>query len=114
MLRVAVRLAALVLGSKVPSAFCGEIENDRATESLCHRIQTWLPYAGTEPPPLLRRALFRLDMAGGGLKGAAFLARVSLSPTQEDWMEGPEERKSWLWDALRRPIRLFRKYGSNE
>jgi hypothetical protein len=114
MIRVAIRLAALVLGTKVPPNYDDEIKKDRATESLCHRIETWLPYAGAEPPALLRRAIFRVDMAGGGLTGAFFLARLSLSPTQEDWAEGAEERRSWLWDAVRRPLRLFRKYGSNE
>jgi hypothetical protein len=33
--------------------------------------------------------------------------------TQEDWDQGAEERSSWLWDAARRPFRLFRKYGSH-
>jgi hypothetical protein len=53
-------------------------------------------------------------MAGGGLTGAGYLMRLSFSPTQEDWMKGAEERRSWLWDVVRRPFRLFRKYGSNE
>jgi hypothetical protein len=114
MLRVAVHLASLVLGVTIPTALAGEIRKDRATEALCRRIQGWLPYAGVVPPTLARRAKFRVDMAGGGLAGAAFLARLSLSPTQEDWTEGAEERRSWLWDAVRRPLRLFRKYGSSE
>jgi len=58
--------------------------------------------------------MLRLRMAGGGLTGAGYLMRLSFSPTQEDWMKGAEERRSWLWDAVRRPFRLFRKYGSNE
>jgi hypothetical protein len=114
MLRVAVRLAAILLGSEVPPALSDEITNDPAVESLCRRILVWLPSAGAQPPTLPRRAMFRLDMAGGGLRGAVFLARVSLSPTQEDWTEESEERRSWLCDAVRRPIRLFRKYGSSE
>ncbi len=55
-----------------------------------------------------------MKMAGGGLTGAAYLMRLSLSPTEEDWEEGAEERRSWLWDAVRRPLRLLRKYGSGE
>jgi Uncharacterised nucleotidyltransferase len=114
MLRVAIRLAALVLNVKVPPALADEIQNDQAAESICRRIQTWLPHAGASPPALLGRAMFRADIAGGRLAGAVFLARLSLSPTQEDWAEGAEERRSWLWDAVRRPLRLFRKYGSEE
>lgn len=114
MLRVAVQLAASVLRVKVPVAFTTELEKDRGVVPLCRQIESWLPYAGAAPPRLPRRAMFRVDMAGGGLIGAAYLARLSLFPTQEDWAEGAEERRSWLRDAVRRPLRLFRKYGSNE
>ena len=114
MVRVAIQLSSLVLRSEIPSPLVMEIQQDRAVASLCRQIQTWLPYAGAAPPPLPRRALFRLQMAGGGLTGAAYLLRLSLSPTQEDWTEGKEDRRFWLWDALRRPFRLFRKYGSNQ
>jgi hypothetical protein len=113
MLRLGIQLGALVLRIKLPSALAEEIAKDRISGSLCRRIQTWLPYAGAAPPSLPRRALFRMEMAGGGLSGAAYLLRLSLSPTQEDWVKGTEVRKSWLWEALRRPFRLFRKYGSN-
>lgn len=114
MLCVGLLLAELVCGVKSPAAMDEEIRKDRACEDLCQQIQSWLPYAGFTPPSLSRRALFRLKMAGGGATGAAYLTRLSLSPTQEDWVQGTEERRSWLWDAVRRPLRLFRKYGSNE
>lgn len=114
MLRIGIQLAAAVLHSAIPSALRSDINKDRATEVLCRRIQSWLPYAGAAPRSLLARAMFRLQMAGGGATGAAYLMRLSLSPTQEDWVAGTEERKSWLRDALRRPFRLLRKYGSNE
>lgn len=61
---------------------------------------------------LLERAMFRMNMAGGGIAG--YLLRLSLSPTEEDWEKGSEERRSWLWDAVRRPFRLIRKYGHGE
>ncbi len=114
MLRIGIQLAASVLRSAIPSALCSDIHDDPATEALCRRIQGWLPFAGVAPRSLLARAMFRLQMAGGGATGAAYLMRLSLSPTQEDWEAGTEVRKSWLRDALRRPFRLLRKYGSNE
>jgi hypothetical protein len=114
LLRIGIQLAALVLRVQMPSPLATEIQKDRASEILCRRIQGWLPYAGSAPPSLPARAMFRLKMAGGGLTGAAYLMRLSLSPTQEDWVEGAQERRSWLRDALRRPFRLFRKYGSSE
>jgi hypothetical protein len=113
MLRVALQVASSVLGVEVPAFFATELQRDPTAASLSRQIQSWLPYAGAAPPALPRRARFRAQMAGGGLQGAVYLARLSLSPTQEDWVEGNEERRSWLWDALRRPLRLFRKYGSN-
>jgi hypothetical protein len=113
MLRVGIQLAAMVLGTTIPTALAGEIRSDRTSELLCRHIQTWLPFAGAAPPPLASRALFRLRMAGGGLAGVAYLLRLSLSPTEEDWIEGEEHRRSWFWDALHRPFRLFRKYNSS-
>lgn len=111
-LRVGVQVGAMLFGMDLPVALAEEIRIDPASESLCRQILGWLPYAGSAPPPLPKRAMFRLRMAGGGITGAAYLTRLSLSPTQEDWERGNEERRSWLWDAVRRPFRLLRKYGS--
>jgi Uncharacterised nucleotidyltransferase len=112
-LHVGVQLASLVLKTPVPSAIAAEIRHDRACEPLCRQIQGWLPFAGAAPPSLPRRAMFRLKMAGGGLSGVAYLARLSLSPTQEDWAKGAEQQRSWFWQAVRRPFRLLRKYGQD-
>jgi Uncharacterised nucleotidyltransferase len=112
-LRVGVQVGAMLFGMDLPAAMADEIRKDRTSEALCRQILTWLPYAGTAPPPLPQRALFRLRMAGAGITGSAYLMRLSLSPTQEDWKAGEEERRSWLWDAVRRPFRLLRKYGSS-
>jgi hypothetical protein len=114
MLRVGILLGTLVFELQLPSAIAPDIERDRTCLDLCREIATWLPYAGLAPPSLQRRAVFRMKMAGGGLTGAAYLMRLSLSPTEEDWEEGAEERRSWVWDALRRPFRLLRKYGSGK
>lgn len=111
-LRVGVQVGAMLFGMELPAELAEEIRNDPASKSLCRQILGWLPYAGTAPPPLPQRAMFRLRMAGGGITGAAYLTRLSLSPTQEDWESGAEESRSWLWDAVRRPFRLLRKYGS--
>lgn len=114
MLRVGVLLGTSLFGTKLPEAMADDVQRDRATKRLCAQIQNWLPYSGFAPPPLVQRAKFRADMAGGGLTGATYVARLLLSPTEEDWKEGAEERRSWIWDAVRRPFRLLRKYGSDE
>ncbi|HTZ46891.1 MAG TPA: nucleotidyltransferase family protein [Verrucomicrobiae bacterium] len=113
MLRVGVLLGSMLLQVPLPRAIAQRFQRDRGAQSLCRRIQTWLPFAGAAPPALPKRAMFRLQMAGGGVTGLAYLGRLSLSPTQEDWEKGAEERSSWLRDAARRPFRLFRKYGSD-
>jgi hypothetical protein len=114
MLRVGVQLQSMLLQTAIPSTLVAEIARDSAGAALCGEIRTWLPYAGTAPPSLFSRAMFRLKMGGGGLTGAAYLFRLALSPTQEDWEQGAEERTPRLLESLRRPLRLFRKYGSND
>ena len=114
MLRVGTLLGVSLLGVELPTAIAAEIQRDRKCKSLCRQIASWLPYASYAQPALRGRAMFRMKMAGGGVTGAAYLMRLSLSPTEEDWEEGAEERRSWLWDAVRRPFRLLRKYGSGE
>jgi hypothetical protein len=111
MLRVGLQLGATVFGLQPPPEMALELAQDAATQRLCHQVLRWLPQAGLAPPTLWERALFRIKMAGGGYAGIQYLFRLSLSPTEEDWLEGPEERRSGLWDAIRRPFRLLRKYG---
>lgn len=114
MFHVAIQAASSLLGVKLPTALAKEIQLDRTSQSLSHSILAGLPDAAAAPPSLPARAMYRLKMAGGGLFGAVFLMRLSLSPTHEDWAQGPDAHTSWWWDSLRRPFRLFRKYGSNQ
>lgn len=113
-LSVGVQLAASLLRISVPEQLRSEIEKDTAVAALVRDIQNWLSHAGNVRPSLPKRAMFRLEMGGGGVVGASYLLRLTLSPTQEDWAKGEEDSRPWLWDAMRRPFRLLRKYGSNE
>jgi hypothetical protein len=56
--------------------------------------------------------MFRWKMGGGGSKGSAYLLRLSFSTTEDDWSEG--QSGSRMWEMLRRPFRLIRKYGQGE
>jgi hypothetical protein len=114
MLAVAISLAARVLQTALPTAIEKEIRNDRATGRLCRQIEAWLPYGAGAPPSLLHRARYRISMAGGGLAGLGYLLRLSLSPTEEDWHKTSWVNRSWLRDAVRRPFRLMKKYGSED
>ena len=111
MLCVGLQLAKQLLGANLPVEIQDRVSRDPEVQPLCALIMGWLPMAGLAPPSLRERALFRMRMAGGGVAGAAYLSRLSLAPTEEDWVEGQEHKRSWVWDAVRRPFRLFRKYG---
>jgi hypothetical protein len=114
MLRVALQLAKNVFGVPVPDAMADEVKRDGVAGQLCKQVERWLPYAGYLPPLWKERAVFRTRVRGGGLAGAGYLLRLSLSPTQEDWMEGAADRRAWWVDAMLRPLRLLRKYRSHE
>ena len=113
MIRVALQLALTVLKVPIPKEMEDEVRRDNDAFKLCEQVVRWLPSAGYAPPRLRERALFRMRMRGGQLAGAAYLARLSFSPTEEDWIEGKEENRSWLVDAMQRPMRLLRKYWTN-
>lgn len=113
MVNVALRLVEDLLHTAIPSEMRNSVVRDAAVLRICKRIKEWLPYAGFAPPSLQQRAVFRMGMRGGLIAGPAYLLRLSLSPTEEDWVEGAETERSWLWDALSRPYRLLKKYGKD-
>jgi len=113
MVHVALRLVGELLHTEIPMEMKDAILSDRPTKRICERIGKWLPYAGFAPPTLRERAIFRIAVRGGLFSGAAYLLRLSLSPTEEDWVEGAEGRRPWISDVLRRPFRLMKKYGQD-
>jgi hypothetical protein len=111
LLHSGLRLANEVLRAELPEAIAGPVHEDAAAAKMVARVLRRLPAAGYAPPGLIERALFRLRMRGGVLSAPAYLLRLSLSPTEEDWQaRGAVSASPWL-DALRRPLRLARKYG---
>ena len=113
MLYVGLRLAADVLDAPLPQNIASIVRSDRRVGRLANQIMRWLPAAGSAPPGIFERATFRMRMRGGFFSGPAYLLRLSFSPTEEDWVEGPENKRHWFLDALGRPFRLARKYGSD-
>jgi len=113
MLHVGLLLAESLLGVPVPAEMAATANADGAARELVRQAEGWLPTAGYAPPPLLQRAMFRMQMGGGGLAGISYLVRLSLSPTEEDWAEGRESHGSRVWEAIKRPFRLMRKYGQD-
>jgi Uncharacterised nucleotidyltransferase len=113
MLKVGLRLAADVLGASLPENAAALVRSDQTTGLLVTQIRRWLPAAGSAPPGIFERAMFRMRMRGGIFSGLAYLFRLSFSPTEEDWKEGAENKRHWFLDALGRPFRLARKYGKD-
>jgi hypothetical protein len=113
MLNVGLRLAADVLGAVLPEDVAALVRSDRAAGPLVGQILRWLPAAGSVPPGIFARAMFRMRMRGGMFAGPAYLFRLSFSPTEEDWIAGAETKRHWFLDALGRPFRLARKYGKD-
>ena len=114
MLRIALLLAVNVLGARVPVKIKSFLRSDSAAIRIAARIARRLPLGESAAFGIFERAAFRVRMRGGLLQGPAYLLRLSLSPTEEDWVAGAEERRSWIVDAAARPFRLARKYGRNE
>lgn len=111
MLSAALALAAVVLEAPLPAEIASRVRSDRVVAKLTRQIIGWLPAAGSAPPGIAQRALFRIRMRGGILSGIPYLLRLSVSPTEEDWAADGASRRHWLLDALGRPFRLARKYG---
>jgi hypothetical protein len=111
MLNTGLLLAADLLHAYLPEDIHALVRQDALAAKLVARILRWLPAAGHAPPTLFERAAFRLRMRGGLLAAPAYLLRLSLSPTEEDWKQGTAESRNIFLDALRRPYRLARKHG---
>lgn len=111
LLHAGLRLANEVLRAEFPETIAGRVREDAAAAKMVERVLRWLPAAGYAPPGLLERALFRLRMRGSFVAAPAYLLRLSLSPTEEDWQAKGKVSASPLLDVLRRPLRLARKYG---
>ncbi len=111
MLHTGLRLASNLLQAQLPDKVQAMVQADVAAARLVEQACKWLPAAGYVPPGPFERAAFRLRMRGGFISGPAYLLRLSLSPTEEDWTADPEGKGHRLLEAIRRPFRLVRKYS---
>jgi hypothetical protein len=110
-LRLGLRLASDILGAELPVHVDTEIGSDRTVVELAEQIRSRLASREPHKIGLLQRAFFRVRMRGGLLQGAAYLLRLSLSPTEEDWTPGKEGSHPAFLDVIRRPLRLAKKHG---
>ena len=111
LLHTGLQLAADVLRANLPEAVSSQVRGDAVAAKLAARVLRWLPAAGYAPPSLLERAAFRLRMRGSFFAAPAYLLRLSLSSTEEDWQAGDQLSQNPFMDVVRRPVRLARKYS---
>lgn len=114
MLHIGLLLAINVAGANLPTAIGAELYADVPAVKIAARIKQRLTATDPAPLSLPQRVAFRMKMRGGLFTGATYLLRLSLSPTEEDWAAGSEEKRSGTLDALGRPFRLARKYGRTQ
>ena len=110
MLILGLRLAEQILRVKTPEKVEKIVRSDRGAERLAREIIKRLPSATGAQHGVIGRALFRMRMRGGFLDGAAYLLRLTLSPTEEDWKENSTTKPGRIFETLQRPLRLSRKY----
>src|SRR5262249_37249962 len=111
--RVALLLANRVLRATIPAEMRREVAADSACATIVNKIESWLPYGGNDPPTLVERGLFRFQMPGQLFAGARSLTRLSLAPTEEDWVTDSNAPAAALRESLGRPFRLAKKYRRN-
>jgi hypothetical protein len=110
MVNVALLLAERLLRVPVPEAMKNDVMEDSRCTGLVRDIESWLPFGGHRPPPILQRAKFRYQMRGHPVAGAAYLSRLSFSTTEEDWTGNRDAPGSRVSEILRRPFRLAKKH----
>src|ERR1700676_527646 len=114
MLHTGLLLASDLLGAALPQHVRARLQSDRSAGQLAAKITIWLPSAGQTPPGLFARALYRVRMRGSVVAGLGYLLRLTFSPTQEDWLAGAGKKRDGRFAALRRPVRLAKKYRGGE
>lgn len=112
-LHLGLRLAMDATGVALPDQIAAQVRADSTAARLAAQIAKRLAAADTRKIGIMERAAFRVKMRGGFWDGLAYLLWLSLSPTEEDWVPGAETQRSWLRDALARPVRLARKHSRN-
>jgi hypothetical protein len=111
MLNTGLRLASDLLHAQLPERILTVVQEDAGAGKLASSVRAWLASAGNTQPTLFERVAFRLRMRGGLLTAPAYLLRLSLSPTEEDWGAEEELRDGRVIEIFRRPLRLIRKYS---
>ena len=110
-LHLGLYLAADLLDAELPPHVKAAAQSDRTVAKLAAQIESRLVHPELHDMGLLQRAAFRVQMRGGLVPGLAYLLRLSITPTEEDWSPEQEGNNSALMDAISRPLRLAKKHS---
>ena len=110
-LHLGLRLAADLLDAELPAYLKAAVQSDRTVAKLAAQIESRLAHRELHEIGIFQRAAFRVSMRGGFLPGLAYLLRLTLTPTEEDWTPGKDGSRRPLVDAISRPLRLARKHS---
>lgn len=114
MLDTGLLLARNLLGVVLPQSVQARLQEDRSASQLAAKTANWLASGGQTQPGLFSRALYRIRMRGSVISGLGYLLRLTFSPTQEDWSADESSKDGGRFAALRRPVRLAKKYRGGE
>jgi Uncharacterised nucleotidyltransferase len=110
-LHLGLRLTSDVLGAGLPEQVNAAVRSDRVVTKLSAQVKSRLASPELQKIGIVQRAVFRVKMPGGLFQGLAYLLRLSLSPTEEDWAAGKEGTRPALLEVISRPFRLAKKHS---
>jgi hypothetical protein len=110
-LHLGLHLASDLLGAELPSRLGAIVRSDRTVARLAAQVENRLAHPDLQGIGILQRAAFRVQMRDSLLPGLAYLLRLSLSPTEEDWTPGKEGDRLAFMGVISRPFRLARKHS---
>ena len=112
-LHLGLRLALDLLRANLPPQIEMRVRADLTAANLAAQIESRLICSQPRGMGILQRAAFRVRMRGNLLPGLAYLLRLTLSPTEEDWTSPKEGDRPRVIDAISRPLRLAKKHTRN-
>ncbi len=111
--RLGLALAQDLLEAPLPETVAAPVRADAAAASLARQVGRQLFEESRGMQGLLQRFWFRVRLHGRLGGGVRYAARLTFSPTDEDWEAVPLPRPLHFLYYLVRPARLVWKYGRN-
>jgi hypothetical protein len=110
LLATGLALVQRVLQIELPSEPGRFVAADRSAREAADEVARAM-FTGRSNGEALRTCLLHLRIADGSADCVAYLARLALMPTADDWVFSGARRASSIWPYLVRPVRLALKYS---